>query len=229
MIDFDVTDINFLSDETQRSIAFIAAFQASNILYLLNVKRDVVNEGDYKILLNSCFVKEYKSVLDLYGKNFNNLYTGFNNYFIFFSKNKNDNSQDEINLAEGSSTVFYQLVKLHGRIFKDKKARDMLLNMIENIDTKHSMINPEGKSMQKIISSEFEEIVKYKKGVFTRLALSEIILNAADPDKKDIAYCTAYSAIRAIHIWRQHGGSVFKNLLWPKGRVEPLKLASLIS
>lgn len=100
--------------------------------------------------------------------------------------------------------------------------------MIDDIDNRSALINQEGRSMQKIISSDFENIIQYKRVFLTRLVLSEIILNAAYPDIKDMAYCTAYAAIRAIHIWRQHGGSVFKNILLPKGKVEPLKLVCLL-
>ena len=228
--DVTVANLNFAEKHNQKTMAMFAIFQAGYFIHLDNIAFDAIDPKYYKTLLHSCFRRDYSTVTDLYGGDVKNLILGAEIYIRSCGMDSAQQLYTPEEIQEALQIKAIQvpyIIKLSRRIFKNPQALADLEDLIALVDAKSTQIAIDSGSMQQIISTRFEELIKsnnIKGSLMSRFVISDNVMRVVGAKSKARVYCSLFAGVRAAYIWEQLGGSRLFDMYWPRSMAKSMRV-----
>jgi len=231
-IQFNLTDqIDLSESKYQRAAALLAVFQSARIIMPKRIVQQTMHEAAYQTLYQSVFVRDYKTVLDLYGNDLKNLLHGGEAFYITSTLQQHDKHK-MLNFIGAKETLeeFKQIkvyamliLKLQKRMFARREAVEQMMQIMGDLYEQQASGSIDSTTMQQMLARQLQDLFAKHQGFISKRLLTNQATLQENPRLAIKAYCALFAGVRAAYIWRQLGGGVIKDIFW-RSAVNPMRL-----
>ena len=231
-IQFNLTDqIDLNESKYQRATALLAVFQSARLIMPQRIVQQNMHAAAYQALYQSIFVRDYKTVLDVYGGDLNNLLQGGEAFYIT-STFQQQNKQKIVEFIGARETLeeFKQIkvqamliLRLQKRMFARRQAVERMMAIMGDLHEQQANGAIDNDTMQQILAQQLQELFADHQGFISRRLLTNQAILQENPRLAIKVYCALFAGVRAAYIWRQLGGGVIKDIFW-RAAVNPMRL-----
>lgn len=231
-IQFNLTDsINLDEPEYQRAAALLAVFQAARLLLPRHIAQQTMQPQAYAVLYQSVFVRDYDSVLDVYGGQLHNLLHGAEAFYLSSSfQRQNQQSVHRFIEAKESLEEFKQvkvqallILRLQKKMFSRRRAVEQITHIMTNLHEQEKNLATDKHAMQQFLAEQLQQLFSGQQGFISKRLLTNQQLLQRNPHLATQAYCALFAGVRAAYMWRQLGGGVLKDVFW-RAAANPVRL-----